>query len=814
MTFPPVSHLALIAALASVSFAAVSAAAPLAITPAAQNGKSGLQQQAELKPKTGKTAEPAKKTDSKKAETKKTEPKKPEAKAAKKAETAKKAEKSAAAKPTPKLGAPAKPLALPKEARADVPVPRPRPTAALRTAAAHDAVAPEAALPAAATATSAPTYAVAAMGPAPVRTPVISTPSVAPSADDVTTVKQALDLIRRGKTDDADDLLKSIDSTVARKLVEWAILRSNDNGASFARYAAFASANPDWPNVGFLRRRAEAMLWSENRDPATVRGFFARQKPLTAKGKLALARALLAQGDRAGAAHHVRDAWTDGGVSNDVEKQATETFGDLITAADHRARMHARFYNDDNDTGLRIAARLGGADVAIARARNAVNEKASNAGALLEAVPGSARSDAGYIFSRIQHLRRDDKITEAGRLMLHAPRDPNQLVDLDEWWVERRLVARELLDIGDAHTAYRVAAEAVVPTKEHYRAEHHFTAGWIALRFLDKAQTALTHFERITHGTSNPITLARAFYWQGRAAEAAGHSQQARQHYAAAARYPTAYYGQIARAKLGMTDLVLRAPELSSLQRASLMQTELMRAGQLLYAADAKTELLAFMADLGDKTSDAGLVTLLAELAIKHKDARAALLVAKPALSRGLPVDPHAFPTIGIPDFKLLGEPVDKAIVYAISRQESAFNPRAVSVAKAMGLMQVMPGTGKMIAKRLGIGFDQKRLLNDPVYNAQLGADELANLIQGNRGSLILTFVGYNAGPGRAKQWIQRYGDPRDPAVDPIDWIERIPFSETRNYVQRVLENVQVYRVRLGHGSKLMVEADLRRGQN
>ncbi|MCZ7657207.1 MAG: lytic transglycosylase domain-containing protein [Xanthobacteraceae bacterium] len=602
--------------------------------------------------------------------------------------------------------------------------------------------------------------------------------------------------------------------TVARKLIEWAILRADDNRASFARYAAFIDANPDWPNTAFLRRRAEAMLWAERPDPAAVRGFFARHKPLSARGRLALARALLALGDRTAAAYYLREAWRGDGVSADLERAALDSFGEMLTAADHRARMHARFYADDADTALRMAQRLGGNDLAIARARHAVTEKSSKAAALLEAVPAAARGDAGYVFSRIQHLRRGDKIAEAGRLMLAAPRDPNQLHDLDEWWVERRLVARKLLDIGDAHSAYRVAAEAAAPPKEHLRAEHHFTAGWIALRFLDKPQAALAHFERVAHGTSHPITLARAFYWQGRAAEAAGQAAKARAHYAAAARYPTAYYGQIARSRLGMADLPLRAPELSAAKRASLMQTELVRAARLLYAADAKEHVLPFMADLGDKEDDAGLVALLAELATRHNDARAALMVSKLALNRGLPLDAHAFPVIGIPDFRILGQPVDKAIVYAISRQESAFNPRAVSVAKAMGLMQVTAGTGRAIAKRLGVGFDARRLLSDPAYNAQLGAEELADMIQSYRGSLILTFVGYNAGRGRVREWIERYGDPRDPGVDPIDWVERIPFSETRNYVQRVLENVQVYRVRLGQGARLQIEADLRRGAN
>jgi soluble lytic murein transglycosylase len=196
----------------------------------------------------------------------------------------------------------------------------------------------------------------------------------------------------------------------------------------------------------------------------------------------------------------------------------------------------------------------------------------------------------------------------------------------------------------------------------------------------------------------------------------------------------------------------------------------------------------------------------------RANDPRSMLLLGKAALARGLPFEHYAFPTIGIPDYRAIGPKVDPALVYAIARQESTFNQRTVSSARAMGLMQVTPAAGKYIARKFHQTFNERRLLKDPIYNVQFGAAELGDLVTDYRGSLILTFVGYNAGRGRVRDWIAKYGDPRDPKVDPIDWVERIPFSETRNYVQRVLENLQVYRVRFGGSSKLMIEADLRRG--
>ena len=302
--------------------------------------------------------------------------------------------------------------------------------------------------------------------------------------------------------------------------------------------------------------------------------------------------------------------------------------------------------------------------------------------------------------------------------------------------------------------------------------------------------------------------MARAGYWQGRAAEAMGRTQEARAHYERAAQYPTAYYGQIARARLGYKEMVLRPPP----TRPGTAQLEVVRAIELLYAIDERDLATGAVADLGERAQDAAALAAIGEITARHKDARATLLVGKSALGRGLPLEQYAFPIIGIPDYRAVGPAVESAIVYAIARQESIFNQRTVSTAKAMGLMQVTPDAGRYVAKKFNVAYDGKRLLSDPIYNVQLGAAELGDLIGDYRGSYILAFAGYNAGRGRVKDWVARFGDPRDPKVDPIDWVERIPFSETRNYVQRVMENVQVYRVRFGGGSKLLIEADLHRG--
>ena len=637
--------------------------------------------------------------------------------------------------------------------------------------------------------------------------PAAAVPQTPAPTGDVALVQQAVAHARAGRSSQATSIQQSIQDPVSRKLIEWAILRSDGNGASSARYLAFINANPHWPSVGLMRRRAESMMWAEQPDVASVRAYFAKNPPLSSRGQFVLARALLAQGDRAGAQAQVRDAWRTNSFGGDLEARVIETFGGLLSAQDHIARMNMRLYADDIDGGLRNANRAGGDAPAIAKARIAVMKKAGNAKAALDAVPSSARRDLGYIFSLAQWLRRNDREAEAGELILSAPRDASQTIDTDQWWIERRLNARNMLDLGDAAKAYRIARDAAVPKRDNYRAEHQFTAGWIALRFVKDPATALTHFAKIAEDATSSITLARAHYWLGRTYEAQGRNSEAKQNFQAAAQHPTAYYGQLAGAKLGLRNIALRTPP----SRAS-GPTDIVRAMELLYAVGQRDMVAGAAADLGDRSEDAGALAAIGEAAARNNDARTMLLMGKAALSRGLPLENYAFPTIGMPNYTAVGPAVEKPLIYAIARQESTFNQKTVSSARAMGLMQVTPAAGKYVSRKFNVTYNEKRLLSDPVYNVQLGAAELGDLLADFRGSYILTFVGYNAGRGRIRDWVARYGDPRDPNVDPVDWVERIPFSETRNYVQRVMENMQVYRIRFGGGDKLMIEADLRRG--
>jgi soluble lytic murein transglycosylase len=703
-------------------------------------------------------------------------------------------------------------LATDAWAKSKVPMPKPRPVARSAGPTVGTKAKPAAVTPATTAAVPPPAPAARQRAATPPRKPVLPAAVAAtqstPKAD-MDTLESVIELTRKHKPDDATQTAAGITDPVARKLAEWIILRSDDNGASVERYRAFLSANPSWPSQTFLRRRLEAALWDDHRDDSVVWSWFENESPLSAKGRFTLARVLLARGDRGNAERLVREAWRSDSMSEDTETTALDLFGALLTPGDQKARMDALLYGSEHEAGLRAAKRLGTGHVALAKARIASYKKAANTRALLEAVPHELHNDPGYVFSKIQLLRREEKFADAAQLMLSAPKDPARLQNLDEWWIERRLLARKMIDTGEHRTAYLIARDAALPNRDIYKTEQEFTAGWIALRFLNDPATAAQHFARIGSGSVNPTTLARAGYWQGRAAEAAGRGETARTAYTAAAAQSTSYYGQLARAKLGLTQIELN--DAAAARGRGAERLEIVRAVALLYDIEEGDIAVPIFADMGEN-GDPDALTGLGELASRHGDARAMLLVGKAALNRGLPFDVYAYPVNGVPSFRAIGPEIEQSVVYAIARQESGFNPAVVSPAQAYGLMQVTPDAGRYVCKRAGVGFDMARMKTDPVYNAALGAAELGGLIEDYRGSYIMTFAAYNAGRGSVKKWIERYGDPRDPKVDAVDWVELIPFAETRNYVQRVMENLQVYRARFGGGTRLQIEADLHRG--
>jgi soluble lytic murein transglycosylase len=620
-----------------------------------------------------------------------------------------------------------------------------------------------------------------------------------------TSLQSIIALYARGDVTGGDRLAAEIKDREARILLEWVAIRSGGPAIRHARIAAFIESNLDWPGIPNLRRRAEEALMQERAGTQAVLNFFAIRQPLTAAGKIALAKAWMASGQADEAIALVRQTWRQEHMGAQLEDIVIADFGDQLTRADHRSRAERYLLRDNREAAYRNARRIGADYVKLADARLASARKSGVSQGLIDAVPASLRGDISFAFLQAQNFRRQNKPVEAAKAIAHVPRDADLLGDGDEWWNERRLIARKLLDIGEHETAYRVAAShRAVTGPMIIEAEWH--AGWIALQFLKDPARASSHFAIAASVAETPISVARAAYWQGRTAEALGHAAESESYYRVAAGHPVAYYGQLARAKLGWHDLPIRrasATGLNGIPGAA--------AARQLYARDETRALgTGLLFDLARHLTSTAELEAVAEIAHQARDARTLLAFGKIALQRGYPLDTAAFPTHGVPGFQPVGTTVERAMVHAIARQESAFDPRAVSHAGARGLMQMMPATARETARRTKTPFDLGQLTADPAYCARLGAAHLGDLMGEWRGSHLLVFAAYNAGSGNVRDWIRAYGDPRDRHVDAQDWIERIPFSETRNYVQRVSENLGVYRkllddqIALGESSGLI----------
>jgi soluble lytic murein transglycosylase len=591
-----------------------------------------------------------------------------------------------------------------------------------------------------------------------------------------------------------------------RRILAWAIAMDGGRDIPSGDIARAAVSLSGWPGGMTMRRNSERALYREDPAPQAVIAAFGSSRPQTLDGIILLTRAYTVIGKINDAQAILVPYWRTQKLEAPEEQRIIREFGAILTPADHRQRMERMLYAERINSADRVA-KLAGAEP-LAKAWTAVIRSERKAADLLKAVPAEMRS-AGFSFAQAKQLRRAKKFTEAAEVMLKAPTDRASVIDPDAWWLERRVLSRELLDIGDAKLAYRVAAAHAAESPVE-AADAEFHAGWYALRSLDDAKAAAKHFARITEIAGGSISLARAYYWMGRAAEA-GADGDATSLYEKAASYGTTFYGQLAAERIGGRTLDVEAPTPSPLDVDGFERREAVRAIRLLERCGRFSLADMLYRGLAEELSDPAELTLLAAMAQARGNPMLALRVGKIAANRGLEIGALSHPVGAIPDEADISAS-GKALAYAIARQESEFNTAAVSHAGARGLLQLLPSTAKSVAKRAGMKFSPDRLTSDAAYNATLGAAFLGEQLGRFDGSYVLTFAGYNAGPGRARDWMKRYGDPRGRDVDAIvDWIERIPFAETRAYVQRVMENYQVYKMRLS--GSFDIEGDLVKGR-
>lgn len=613
---------------------------------------------------------------------------------------------------------------------------------------------------------------------------------------------RALEAYRAGDLENGDRAAQAVDDKTAQTALRWAAIRLNGgDNLGLNRILDFLRDEPNWPGRAFTRRKAEAAFLASNPAQSEVLVFFAGQQPATQTGRFRLALALKQSGKAADADAMARALWREEALSAQQRVTLREQFAPALRAADHMQRIEMLLASGDRDAAIKTAELLGAAHVKWVRARIAAANGAKDASKLLAELPDSLKRTPGYRLALAQTLREKP---EESALALSARGEDAEGALGDQLANERRIVATRLIEARKIEAAFTLIANHEADSGSR-GADADIFAGFIALRLMKDPQRAAPLFDKAMAADVNAATKARAAYWRGRAAEAM--RADATPFFRRAADQGVTYYGQLAAVRLGQRTIRLRSGPDGSDRIAS----PVVRAIRLFEAVEARDLALPLYIDSARQAPDAETIAALTRIARAHGDARGELTVARIALQRGFPFEREAFPILPVADKAFAGQPDDWALAHAIAKQESSFDTKAVSSAGARGLMQVLPGTAKETAKKIGRSYDFAALTADPGYNLLIGTAYFSELSRSFDGSMVLAVAAYNAGPGNVRKWLDAIGDPRQPNVDVVDWVERIPFSETRSYVQRVLENWQIYRQRQGRQASLRSEQDLKR---
>jgi soluble lytic murein transglycosylase len=603
---------------------------------------------------------------------------------------------------------------------------------------------------------------------------------------------------------------------LVRRMLQWRYAAASEAPLSFDDISRALTELQGWPGRTAMRTRAEQAILDSRLSPRQRIEFLRQDNgPLTGDGRMALAIALKDAGERSEGIELARASWRTDELRAATEDRAMEEFGSSFTAEDHAARVDGLLWRGSLSTAQGLLSRISSADRAVANARIALQRRARRGlQAAVDAVPNSRADNPGFLYDRAQYRRRTGNPEDAMPLVLQI--DPTQapVAARDDIFRERRLYVSRALRDGNYLQAYRLVSNHGLSSGEAF-ADAEWLAGWLSLRYLDNAQRARDHFAHLSENVSSPVSLSRAYYWRAEAERALGNAAESERLLNEAARFSFTYYGQLAATR-GNRTAELSLPETTRISddaRERFQNRELVQALRLMAEVGAQRDFESIAFYLDDTLDDPMELELLSQMAREQSYYRTALRSAKAGLFRNVVATNAAYPTLQLPELvQARGRP-EPALVHAIIRQESEFDPSAISSANARGLMQLIPSTAQMQARREGITYERASL-TDPEYNVTLGSSHLADLIDDFGGSYVLAIAAYNAGSHNARSWISEWGDPRSRSVDVVDWIELIPFSETRNYVQRVTENLQVYRYRLaGRPTPIELERDLHRGR-
>jgi soluble lytic murein transglycosylase len=594
-----------------------------------------------------------------------------------------------------------------------------------------------------------------------------------------------------------------VSNPIAEAILSWNRLRQSDR-LPFSDYASFLTAHPGWPGEEAMRKTAERALVPDSQSPAQVIAYFTRLPPLTTAGNLRYAEALFASGRSADALTAARKAWTGGALNPDDESRLLAKWGSQIPLPDQDTRMDRLLWSRSTSAATRQLAFTSAARKPIFQARLAMQARDPNAAAYSLALGDAAHRDAGFVNDRARWLR-DSNQGLAAREYLAKPRTLDAApLDAAAWFDTLETMARGAFNDSQWSLAYGIASQigdaypsGEAPRDQDYKERDGYTdlawiAGQSALK-LNQPFDAMRMFQLYATGARSGQVQAKGYYWSGRAAEAAGRAVDAHALWQLAGSFHDQFYGQLAIERLGQP---LPAPQplppapADPAVVAAFNNREIVRAARILGELGDWTNQSIFLREIAKQAQSSDERVLVNRLAGEIGRPDLAVMMARQARSDGAADYIRAgFPTLPLSSF----HDTQWTMIHAISRQESQFDRRAVSRANARGLMQLMPRTAEEQAGKLGMSYDYSRLTEDPTYNVMLGSQYFQRMRDYYGGSYVLAVAAYNAGPGNVNKWIASNGDPRLPGADVISWIEQIPLSETRGYVQRVLENAVVY---------------------
>lgn len=641
---------------------------------------------------------------------------------------------------------------------------------------------------------------------------LVALPAVAQSRVDADALKAGLEAQARREFRPVSAMGVS-GSPTAQKLLIWDRLRRPEYAATFSEFSEFLRANADWPGADDLRRRAEGTI-SDTTPMAARLSFFRALPPLSGIGRFRHAEALMAAGMTNAANTEAKQAWRMGGIGPALENQFLAAFGGILSRDDHVFRMDRLLWLRDLSTATRMLAFLSGSDRTLAEARIALQRAAAAKGAASAPAAVDANlaigklgtgfeNDPGLIADRSAFLRASGNSLAARQLLARAEIAPGSAGDRNAWMTEVLAAARGAVNDNQNSLAFEIAHNhggfAFDRALTSYSAAERDTftslewlAGWTALHKLNRAREAVRHFENFAAAAAFAGTRSRGHYWAGRAAEAAGLTIDANRNLETAARFPLTFYGQLAAERLNrpLSIPATADPAVPTPERQAFAADDRVEAARLLGMAGDRAKQTLFLKTLADGAKTSAREFLVSELAQQLGRADYALIA-----SRGEMVDgPPAILRFAYPQLPVGGVLTSNwTMIHAITRQESRFDPTAVSRAGARGLMQLMPGTARETAGKMGTTYRPEALTGDPNYNVQLGSTYYLNLVDQWGGNHMLAVASYNAGAGNVRKWITANGDPRLPSVDAVRWVEEIPFTETRGYVRAVLENAVVY---------------------